>query len=847
MIDSLRKDLVYAIRGLRKNPGYTAVTVLTLALGIGANTAIFSVINGVLLKPLPYPAPDRLVFITSQFPALGFDQFWVSAPEFLEFRERNRSFQDVGAYRAGAVNLGTEDVPRRVNSAIVTSELMPVLGVAAQRGRHFTREDTLPGAEDVAILSDEIWDTAFGRDEGVVGRVIRIDGTPTRIVGIMPPGYDVHDEKVLVWRPLTLDPANPGGRGGHFLYLVGRLKDGVTMPQAAADVETMLEQWPTLNQKTHTPNLKQHRLRLDGLQTDLVGGIQRALWVLQGAVGFVLLIACANLANLLLARAESRQKEFAVRSALGASRWHLVRQFLTEGVLLALVGGTLGATAGFAGLRAMIAANPQSLPRAAEITLDPWVLVFTLLVSIVTGVLFGLAPLLQLRERVVSLSLKEGGQRTTGARTRLRNALVVSEIALAVVLVIGAGLLLRSFWNLMQVDAGFKRNQLATFGLVLPNSLYREPQARVDFFRRLTGELRQVPGVQSAATMTGLPPQRLVNANDTDIDGYTAPPEGPFENVDYYQTVTQDYLSTLGIPVVEGRDFALSDATGPPVAMINETLARTFFADQERGRPPYQTGLRRSGAVVHDRRRGARREAGGHRQQDRHRAVPAGGTTAANPQHRARQHERRAAIVAAGGDAGTAHPADRPGHGSDAADRAPADDGRGVRRVGVTATIPRAAARLVRRPGARACRGRHLRDPGLHRLAAAQGDRHSHGPWGDARIGAGDDSRAGHSHHRRRSRGRHRRRPPAHAGASGAALQRQADRSLDDECGGPVHHDRRGPRVLPAGGAGQPRRPDGGASGPVSPCVVLAYTRRCAARTRTGHRPADSRASRQRH
>jgi putative ABC transport system permease protein len=581
-MDTLRKDLLHAFRSLRKTPGYTAVTILTLALGIGANTAIFSVINGVLLKALPYPAPERLLFITSQFPALGFDQFWISAPEFVEFRERNRSFEDVGAYRAGAVNLGTQDQPRRVNSAIVTSELMPVLGVEPLRGRLLTRADTLPGAEDVGILSEETWQSAFAADEAVIGRVIPIDGVPTRIVGVMPRGYDVHDEKVQVWLPLTLDPANPGNRGGHFLYLVGRLKHGVTPAQAAADVETMLQQWEKLNPKQHAPNPKQHRIRLDGLQQDLVGQVERALWVLQGAVGFVLLIACANLANLLLARAESRQKEYAVRAALGASRWRLLRQFLAEGVLLALIGGALGAAAGFAGLRALIAANPQSLPRTAEIALDPSVLGFTVLISVATGVLFGLAPLLQLRERMVSLSLKEGGQRTTGgaSRARLRNALVMSEIALAVVLVVGAGLLLRSFWNLLQVDAGFRRGQLATFGLVLPNSVYREPQARVDFFRRLITDLQQQPGVQSAAAMTGLPPQRLVNANDTDIDGYTAPPEGPFENVDYYQTVTQGYLTTMGIPVVDGRDFALSDVTGGPVALVNETLARTFFRDK---------------------------------------------------------------------------------------------------------------------------------------------------------------------------------------------------------------------------------------------------------------------------
>jgi predicted permease len=583
-MDTLRQDLLYAFRNLRKSPGYAAVTVLTLALGIGANSAIFSVVNGVLLKPLPYPQPERLVFITSQFPTLGFDQFWVSAPEFVEFRERNKSFEEVGGYRAGAVNLGTQDQPRRVNSALVTSELMPVLGVAPIRGRQFTREDTLPGAEDVAVLSREMWDTAFASDESVLGRVIQIDGTPTRIVGIMPAGYDVHDSKVQVWLPLTLDPARPGNRGGHFLYLVGRLRGGLSLAEARADVERLLIQWPELNPKMHAPNAKGHRIRLDGLQEDLVGNIATALWVLQGAVGFVLLIACANLANLLLARAESRQKEFAIRSALGAGRLRLLRQFLTEGVVLALIGGALGVALGFAGLRAMLAANPESLPRATDIALDPVVLLFTLAISILTGLLFGMAPLLQLRERIVNVSLKEAGQRSTSSagRARLRSGLVMAEVALAVVLVIGAGLLLRSFWNLMTVDAGFNRSRLATFGLVLPGAAYQQPQARVDFFTRLTAQLRQVPGVQGAAAMSGLPPMRLVNANDTDFEGYTSPPEGPFENVDYYQTVTQEYLSTMGIPVVDGRDFSPADVTGSGglVVMVNETLAKTFYKGQ---------------------------------------------------------------------------------------------------------------------------------------------------------------------------------------------------------------------------------------------------------------------------
>jgi len=578
-MDRLKLDLVYAFRNLRKSPGYAMVTILTLALGIGANTAIFSVVNGVILKPLPFPQSDRLVFITSQFPTLGFDQFWVSPPEFLEFRERNQSFQDVGAYTVSAVNLGTQDQPRRVNSALVTSELMPVLAVQPIRGRVFSRADTLPGAEDVAIISSEVWKTSFGSDETVVGRVLPMDGSPTRIVGIMPPGFDIHDQKVQVWLPLTLDPASPGGRGSHFLYLVGRLKDGITMPQARADLESMLINWEQLNPKTHTPNLKNHRIRFDGLQDDMIGAVRSSLWVLQGAVGFVLLIACANLANLLLARAESRQREFAIRSALGAGRGTILRQFLTEGVVLAVIGGAVGAGLAFLGLRGMLAADPESLPRSAGIAIDPIVLAFTMLISVITGVLFGMAPLLNLRQQAVTMTLKESGQRSTagGARARVRSGLVMAEVALAVVLVIGAGLLLRSFWNLMNVDAGFNRSKLTTFGVVLPATTYPTPPSRIDFFSRLIAQLNQIPGVQGSAGMTGLPPTRTVNANDTDIDGYTAPPDGPAENIDYYQTVTLNYLTTMGIPVREGRDFALADVAGGPVVLINETTARTYF------------------------------------------------------------------------------------------------------------------------------------------------------------------------------------------------------------------------------------------------------------------------------
>jgi predicted permease len=580
---TLAQDVGYALRTLRKSPGYAVVTVLTLALGIGANTAIFSVVNSVILKPLAYARADRLVFISSQFPRLGFDRFWVSVPEYIELKERNRSFENVGGYREGSLNLGSEERPRRVNSAVVTPELMDVLAVQPIRGRLFTSADAAPGAEDVAILSNESWKTDFAGAESVLGRVVKIDGVPTRIVGVMPPGYDLHDARIEVWLPLTIDPKQLAGqRSSHFLYLVGRLKDGVSLERARADLESMLAQWRSLSGNAHSPDQKNHRLQLYPLKTDLVGGVDTALWVLQGAVGFVLLIACANLANLLLARAESRQKEFAIRSALGAGRWRLLQQFLTEGVVLALIGGALGAALGYAGLRAMLAANPDSIPRAAEIALDVRVLVFTIVVSIVTGLLFGMAPMLHLREQVVAISLKEGGQRATAgsARARVRGGLVMAEVALAVVLVVGAGLLLRSFQKLMDVDAGFNRSRMTTFGIVLPGAQYQQAQSRVDFFTRLTSQLAQLPGVTGAAAMTGLPPTRDVNANDVDFESYVAPKEGPFENVDYFQTVSLDYLSTMGIPVVQGRDFEGTDVTGAPVALVNETLARTFFKDR---------------------------------------------------------------------------------------------------------------------------------------------------------------------------------------------------------------------------------------------------------------------------
>jgi putative ABC transport system permease protein len=591
-MSTLMRHVVYAVRSLRKRPGFAVVTVLTLALGIGANTAIFSVVNGVVLRPLGYPAPGRLVFITSQFPTLGFDQFWISPPEFLDFRQMNRSFESVGAYRVGAVNLGT-DRPTRPVAAEVSDDLLATLGVEPLAGRLFTRDDTLPGAEPVALLSYDLWQKAFDGSPSAVGRTVQVDGVSTRIVGVMPRGFDVHDQRVELWQPLTIDPAHPGGRGSHSLYLIGRLKDGVTLAQARDDLDRMLREWKTIAPNTHVPNPTTHRLRYDPLKDDIIRHVAAALWILQGAVGFVLLIACANLANLLLARSESRQKEFAIRTALGASRGRLLVQFVTEGTLLSLAGAAAGVGLAEAGLRLLVVTNPDAIPRTAEIAINGPVLLFTLAVAVLTGLVFGLAPLLHLTARGMNDSLKESGARTTAgaAKTRTRNALVVGEVALAVVLVVGAGLLLRSFWNLMQVDPGFDRSHLVTFGVVLPSATYPNAQKDATFFRELTDRIRAVPGVSAAAVMSGLPPYRRVNANDTEFEGIPKTPDRPPQNVDYYQFITAGYLETMGIPVVDGRSYTLNDVDGPPVVLVNQTLAKTFYPGESpigrRIRPPW--------------------------------------------------------------------------------------------------------------------------------------------------------------------------------------------------------------------------------------------------------------------
>ena len=580
---ALRHDVAYAVRLLLRAPGFAIVAILTLALGIGANTAIFSVVDAVALQPLAYPNAGRLLFVSSQFTRLDFDKFWISPPEYFDYQRNAKSLAGLAAYSTSAVNLSERGSPERVSAVSMTANMLDVLGVHPALGRGFSTAEDQPNAEPVAMIGHELWQRSFGGDAGVIGRTVSINGRSTRVVGVMPTGFDLHDSHAQIWTPLGLDRANTQNRGSHYLYLVGLLAPGATEASAKAELGNLLGRWTELaGGAQHVPNDSTHRLQLRPLRDEVIGNVRTALWVLQGAVGFVLLIACANMANLLLARAESRHKEFAIRTALGAGRAHVLRQFMVEGVVLAVLGAVVGLAFAYGGLRLLLAANPESIPRAAEIGLDPLVLAFTAVVALLTGALFGLAPLLHVRDGVVATSIREGGTRTTStaARARVRHALVVGEVALAVMLVIGAGLLLRSFWNLTGEDAGFDRDQQVTFSVVTPTGTYPDPAQRARFLAEVTRQLGEAAGVRDVAAMTGLPPDRQVDANDTAFEGVPQGPDQPVQNVDFYQVATTSYFGAMRIPMVQGRGFLPTDVGGAPVVVINEALAERFYPDR---------------------------------------------------------------------------------------------------------------------------------------------------------------------------------------------------------------------------------------------------------------------------
>jgi putative ABC transport system permease protein len=587
---ALTQNIRYGLRLLSKNPAFTAAAVLCLALGIGATTAIFSVVNAVLLRQLPYQHSDRLLRIFTEFPTMsdgGLRHFWMSAPEYLELKRDSRSFEAMEGWTNQGANLAGADQPVRATAGYVTGGMLSMLGVSPERGRLLSEEDDRPNAPRTAVLSYGLWQRAYGGDLGVMGRDIRLNGNQCTVVGVMPRSFSFPPGELdppELWVPLQIDPARPGGRGGHFLSVLGRLRSDSGMAQADAEMRRyVIQSRATLGPAAHSFDPKFHTIVLTGFQEETVRRVRQALLVLLGAVGFVLLIACVNVANLLLARAEARRKEIAVRAAIGAGAVKLLQQFITEGVLLSLAGAALGTLMAFGGLRLLVSTNAGGIPRAEEIGINWQVLLFTLGVSVATGVVFGLAPLFHIRASTLHDTLKAAAGRNTGAiaANRFRAALVTSELALALILLIGSGLMVKAFWKLQEVDAGMNPNHLLTMRVSLPAVTYRDAASVIGFYGSLLARLNTLPGVVSAAVANGLPPARQINANDTVIEGLVPTPGGPMNNIDYWNSVTPSYFQTIGARLLEGRFLNAGDGAGAPsVVVVNQTLARIYWPGQ---------------------------------------------------------------------------------------------------------------------------------------------------------------------------------------------------------------------------------------------------------------------------
>jgi len=583
------QDLKYALRMLKKNPAFTAVAILTLAVGIGANSAIFSVVNSVLLRPLPYRQPGQLVRVYSEFPTMQLQKFWLSPPELLDIQREAKSWEAVGAWAPGGQNVGTESEPLRVTSAAITRSMIDVLGVQPERGRNFTEDEDRNGGPSVAIISHGLWQKGFGGASDIIGKQIQINSTTTTVVGVMPASFAFppgSNDQVELLVPFQFDPANPGNRGSHFLSVIGRLKPGVTIEQAQSEMTSLMAGWKSEGRAKHLLNPQGHPVIMLGLHEDVVGSARKAVWLLMAAVGFVLLIACVNVANLLLARAESRHREFAVRLALGAGLRRMVRQFVAEGFVLVLIASILGIALAFAGLKVLLLFAPDSVPRTEEIGVGLPVLAFTIAVAIVAVFLFGLAPLAQVSERNLANWIRGAGQRSIrGGGQALRQGLVITEIALAVILVIGSGLMIRAFWKLQQVNTGFDPAGVTSFSLNLPAVKYKSPE-RLQFVNTLEQKLSSIPGVAGVSMASGLPPLRRINANDTEIEGYQQTPDSPAQNVDYWNVVSNDYFKTMKIRLLEGRTFEQQDENpdAMQVVMVNQALAKRFWTGSPIGR-----------------------------------------------------------------------------------------------------------------------------------------------------------------------------------------------------------------------------------------------------------------------
>lgn len=591
-------DLRFALRQLARKPAFTLMVVFTLALGIGVTTGIFSVVNAALLRPLPYKDPQQLIRIYTEFPTFpngGLRRFAFSPPELFDFRRESKLFDSVEAYASTGVNLAGDTEPVRTRGAMVTGGLMSQLGIAPLHGRLITPEDDAVGAPRVLVISHGLWQSVFAGATNIIGREVLAEGEKATIVGIMPKRFtfpigDAAQNEL--WTALRLDPGATN-RGSHFLNVLARMKAGVTLQQARGEMAGIVKRFTEMSgPNTHLFHNENHPLVSYGFHDEIVRTVKPALQMLFGAVCFVLLIACVNVGNLLLARAEHRQKEIAIRSAIGAGFWRLIRQFVIEGILLSVLGAAVGLFLAYHGLEFAKSVENGSLPRASDISIDLNVCLFTLGLSVFTGVLFGLTPIAHVLGGREYFALKSASSSTTGniRAHRFQQGLVVAELALALMLLVGAGLMLRAFWLLQRVDGGFNPEKVLTANVSLPRLNLSDEDA-MKTLARLDEKLRALPGVDAIGLASGLPPFYDASFNDTEIEGYVQAKNGRPANVDYFQEVSAGYFPAMGIRLVEGRFFDERDTfESAATCVINRTMAQAFWA----GKSPIGRSVRPS-------------------------------------------------------------------------------------------------------------------------------------------------------------------------------------------------------------------------------------------------------------
>jgi putative ABC transport system permease protein len=575
-MQTLLQDLRYGARLLLAQPGFTLIIVFTLALGIGANTTIFSVVNAVLLRPLPYKEPDRLMTIWESFRNVPGVQNPVAPSNFIDWRNQNQSFEEMVPFSSGPVSLTEAGEPEKAIAVYTSDSFLHLLGVEALIGRAFTAgEITHPGEIKVVVISSGLWQRRFGGEPGVIGKVVKIDGNPVTIIGVMPPSFQYPTNAIDLWVPTMMSPQVSGTRQAHYLRVLGRLKPGVTVQQARADLEAIAArlsvQYPDSNRLIGAS--------INPLHDQLVGDMRLALLMLLAATGLVLLIACVNVANLLLARAGGRHTEIAVRLALGASRWRIVRQILTESALLAVIGGLTGLLLAWWSVPALVALTPASIAQAKSASLDARVLAFALAASLLTALVFGLVPALQATKPDLHEALKEGSRKTSGTgRGLARSALVIAEISMALVLLVGGGLLIRSFSRLSNVEPGFRPAHLLTLEVLPPYTKYGDTNSRAAFYDQLLERVGALPGVEAAAVVTSLPTK-----GDLGDMTYITEQKGPIKVVVAVpRAISRGYFHTLGAPLVAGREFNAQDTPQVPgVAIINEATARWAWPGED--------------------------------------------------------------------------------------------------------------------------------------------------------------------------------------------------------------------------------------------------------------------------